>query len=54
MQTKSLLSNERRLVIDELGFSAQDLKALDAASVEVAFLENTTRLEFISRLGEKH
>lgn len=50
MQTKSLLSNERRVLVDELGFSAEGLRALDQASVHAAFLEDGVRREFISRL----
>jgi len=54
MQTKSLLSNERRVLVDELGFSEQDLHTLDITSVRAAFLEDSARRDFISRLNEKH
>jgi len=50
MQTKSLLSNERRVLIDELGFSGQDLHEMDKTSVHAAFLESATRQEFNSLL----
>jgi len=53
IQTKSLLSNERRVLIDELGFNEQDLNVLDKTSVYAAFLDNPKRQEFISRLNEK-
>jgi adenosine deaminase len=52
MQTKSLLSNERRVLIDELGFTEQDLYAMDTTSVQAAFVEDDTRRDFISRLDE--
>jgi adenosine deaminase len=50
MQTKSLLSNERRVLAEELGFSEQDLKALDEVSVNAAFIEDGAKKEFLSRL----
>lgn len=50
VQTKSLLSNERRVLAEELGFSSQDIRTLDKASVEAAFVEDGTRSEFLSRL----
>jgi adenosine deaminase len=53
IQTKSLLSNERRVLVDELGFTEQDLNALDETSVHAAFIEDATRREFILRLDEK-
>jgi len=53
IQTKSLLSNERRVLLDELGFTKQDLNALDKTSVYAAFLEDATRRDFILRLNEK-
>ncbi len=53
IQTKSLLSNERRVLVDELGFNEQDLRALDVTSVDAAFLEDSTRRNFISRLNER-
>ncbi len=49
-QTKSLQSNERRVLVDELGFNAQDVAALDENSVYAAFLEDATRRDFLSRL----
>jgi adenosine deaminase len=52
IQTKSLLSNERRVLVDELGFNERDLRTLDATSVHAAFLEDGTRQDFISRLNE--
>ncbi len=51
MQTKSLLSNERHVLVDELGFTENDIRALDETSVHAAFVENGTRQEFISRLA---
>ncbi|HLJ24479.1 MAG TPA: adenosine deaminase [Candidatus Acidoferrales bacterium] len=53
VQTKSLLSNERRVLAEELGFSEKDLFALDRTSVEVAFLEDAVRQKFLSRLSEE-
>ncbi len=53
MQTKSLLSNERRVLVDELGFSEQDLHTLDVTSVDAAFLEDAVRRDFMSRLSER-
>jgi adenosine deaminase len=53
VQTRSLLSNERRVLIDELGFTEQDLRNLEMTSVYAAFIENATRGEFISRLNTK-
>jgi adenosine deaminase len=50
VQTQSLLSNERRVLADELGFSSQDLMALDHTSVEAAFIEESLRQRFRSRL----
>jgi len=52
IQTKSLLSNERRVLADDFGFSEEDLNAIDITSVSAAFLEDSTRREFISRLNE--
>jgi adenosine deaminase len=52
IQTKSLLSNERRVLVDELGFNEQDLRTLDVTSVHAAFLDDGTRQDFISRLNE--
>ena len=49
MQTRSLLSNERRVLTEELGFGEGDLAELDRVSVRVAFLEASTREEFVSR-----
>jgi adenosine deaminase len=51
-QTRSLLSNERHVLVDELGFTEKDIRALDETSVQAAFLENGTRREFISRLAQ--
>ncbi len=53
IQTKSLLSNERRVLVDELGFNQLDLRTLDETSVYAAFVEDTTRRNFILRLDEK-
>jgi adenosine deaminase len=53
IQTKSLLSNERQVLIDELAFSEQDLRTLDITSVYAAFVEDATRRDFMSRLEEK-
>lgn len=50
IQTKSLLSNERRVLIDELGFTEEGLRTLDETSVAAAFLEDGTRREFASHL----
>jgi adenosine deaminase len=53
MQTKSLLSNERRVLVDELGFNGRDLNTLDENSVYAAFVEDATKRDFILRLNEK-
>ena len=53
IQTKSPLSNERRVLVDELGFNEQDLHAIDSTSVSAAFLDNATRDDFLSRLNKK-
>jgi adenosine deaminase len=53
MQTKSLLSNERRVLLDELGFSEKDLQALDTYSVYGAFIEASAREKFIAQIDEK-
>jgi adenosine deaminase len=45
-QTRSLLSNERHVLSQELGFSERDLEELDRVSVQAAFLEKSTREEF--------
>ncbi len=52
MQTKSLLSNERRVLVDELGFSTEDLHTLDETSVHAAFVEDATRQIFLKRLND--
>ena len=52
IQTKSPLSNERRVLVDELGFSTEDLHTLDETSANAAFIEDATRQEFISRLDK--
>ena len=43
IQTGSLLSNERRVLTQELGFSERDLQELDSVSVQAAFLEDGVR-----------
>lgn len=48
MQTKSMLSNERRVLINELGFRAQDLLSLDETSVHAAFIEDSLRRDILS------
>jgi adenosine deaminase len=40
-------------LVDELGFSEQDLHSVDETSVHAAFLEDATRKEFISQLAGK-
>ena len=50
VQTKSLLSKERRVLVDELGFSEHDLDELDRVSVQAAFVEEGIRQEFVSQL----
>jgi adenosine deaminase len=52
MQTNSFLSNERRVLVDELGFNETDLNTLDKTSVYAAFIEDATRRDFIFRLTE--
>jgi adenosine deaminase len=51
MQTKSLLSDERRVLVEELGFSAQDLNHIDDVSVHAAFVEDGARQDFSSRIN---
>jgi adenosine deaminase len=51
MQTGSLLSNERRVLVEELGFSEADLDELDRVSIQAAFLEAGTREAFIAQLA---
>jgi adenosine deaminase len=46
-----LLSNERRVLTDELGFNEHDLDELDYVSVHAAFVEDATREHFVSRLN---
>jgi adenosine deaminase len=53
IQTKSLLSNERRVLVEELRLTEQDLQDIDLTGVQSAFLEEGTRREFIARLREK-
>jgi adenosine deaminase len=53
IQTKSLLSNERRVLVGELGFNEHDLNTVDETSVYAAFVEDATRRDFVSRLKEK-
>ena len=43
IQTRLLLSDERRVLTDELGFSEQDIQELDTVSVQAAFVEDGTR-----------
>jgi adenosine deaminase len=52
VQTQSLLSNERRVLAEELGFSEKDLALLDRTSVEAAFVEDAVRRNFMLRLNE--
>jgi len=52
IQTQSLLSNERCVLVEELGFTARDLRDVDFTSVQSAFLEDGTRKELFSRLQE--
>ena len=51
VQTRSLLSNERRVLNDELGFNEQDLDELDYVSVHAAFVEDGTRRQFVAQLN---
>jgi len=53
IQTNSFLSNERRVLVDELGFNETDLNTLDKTSVYAAFIEDATRRDFILRLNQK-
>jgi adenosine deaminase len=53
MQTKSLLSNERRVLVEELGFSQEALHNLDITSAYAAFVGDSTRKNFILRLTYK-
>jgi adenosine deaminase len=45
-----LLSNERHVLVDELGFNEKDLNDIDTTSVAAAFVEEATRKEFSLRL----
>jgi adenosine deaminase len=49
-QTQSLLSNERKILAEELGFSEHDLDELDRVSVQAAFVEPGIRQKFVSQL----
>jgi adenosine deaminase len=51
IQTGSLLSNERRVLTDELGFNDRDLDELDSVSVQAAFVEESTRQHFVTQLN---
>jgi adenosine deaminase len=51
IQTKSFMSNERRVLVDELGFNEQDMNTLDETSVHAAFVEDAIRRDFISQLN---
>jgi adenosine deaminase len=51
VQTKSPLSNERQVLLEELGFSEQDLHSLDRTSVQAAFVEDGVRQHFLSRIA---
>ena len=51
IQTGSLLSNERRVLTDELGFDEHDLDELDYVSVHAAFVEDGTRQHFVRQLN---
>ena len=53
IQTNSFLSNERRVLVDELEFNEADLNSLDKTSVYAAFIEDATRRDFILRLSQK-
>jgi adenosine deaminase len=50
IQTQSLLSRERRVLTDELGFTEHDLLELDRVSVGTAFVEPGTREQYFSQL----
>ncbi len=52
IQTRSLLSNERRVLVEELSFSVEDLDALDRVSVQAAFVEPGVRQKLASGLSE--
>jgi adenosine deaminase len=53
IQTKSLLSNERRVLAKELGFSEYDLDAMDRVSVQAAFVEPGVRQKLGSQLSTR-
>jgi adenosine deaminase len=50
IQTQSPLSNERKVLAEELGFSEIDLDELDRVSVQAAFVEPGIRQKFVSQL----
>jgi adenosine deaminase len=50
IQTKSLVSNERRVLVEELGLTERDLEDIDRESVQAAFIEDGMRKHFLSRL----
>jgi adenosine deaminase len=54
VQTRSFLSNERRVLTDELGFTKLDLDELDSVSVQAAFVEDGTRQQFVAQLNRSH
>lgn len=52
MQTRSLLSDEYRLLARDLGFDAPALKALDLAAVEAGFMDDGTRAALRRRAAQ--
>lgn len=50
-QTGSDLAGERRVLRGQLGFSPSDLRAIDATSVDAAFLDNSTRTALAAALA---
>ncbi|MFI7585947.1 adenosine deaminase [Spongisporangium articulatum] len=54
VQTRSPLSAEREVLTTALGFAPDDLAALDARSVEVGFMPDSTRAALRARAAEMH
>ncbi len=50
MQTGTNLRDERRILADALGFSSDDLSALDRVSLDAAFLDPATRISLTAKV----
>lgn len=52
-QTRSLLSAEQRVLVDQLGFTTTDLEAMDRVGVQAAFLDEVARKKLSAKLDGK-